>query len=115
MLTLIDQLPPELDRIRYGAELYDAGRRADAGLPFALILPLIDADGTRTRCLITDPAAHAARWQRRTLTAAEKRRYAEAFAVLNAFVANDAEGGRDDWYERAWALHQDDDTGGGAA
>jgi hypothetical protein len=96
MLTRIDQLPLELDRIRFRAELYDAGRRADAGLPFALILPLVVADGTKTHCLIADERAHAAR----TRCQQRPRRLRS---------------GRDDWYDEDFAYYQDDSEGGGAA
>lgn len=94
-------LPPELDRIRYGSELCDAGRRASAGLRYALILPLTRVDGTNDRYLLADEEAHAAREryrrragerERERLSAAETRRYDEAFAVLDACWAEDGGG-----------------------
>ncbi len=58
---LIDELPPTLNRRRYTAELRAASRRANAGEKFALILPLIAEDGSRSRCLVADAEAHRAR------------------------------------------------------
>ncbi len=93
MLTISDQLPPTLDTRAYGAELYDAGRRARAGLPYALILPLVAADGSHTRCLIADPSAHAARARYQgPLSDEERSELRKAFAVLNELWAEDGGG-----------------------
>lgn len=95
MSILGSEMPPELDRVRHGADLYDAGRRA-AGLPFALFLPLVTADGTKTRWMVADERALAAR-----------ERYRRRPCRLPSERA--------DWYEGAFACYQDDSEGGGAA
>lgn len=102
MLTLSDHVPPGVDRTTYDPEIREAIRRARAGLRYAVILPMVNPDGANSRYLLADQAAHKAqaRWrarsaerkQQRAISAEEKRRYHEAFAVLDAFFSSDDTG-----------------------
>jgi hypothetical protein len=79
-----------LNRRRYAADLREVRRCAAAGESYALILPLTEADGRRSRALIADPAAHAAR---------------ERYRRRPQRPAGDG------WYSHAFALYADDEDG----